>query len=406
MDALYYYTARSMQGEFLRGSIQANCESAALASLKTRALFVTSIAPSTAARSTFAAALQIGPVSQKHLVALFRALATLVDAGVPIRRALDVVTEECADARLREALASIACGIENGLSLSEAAARHPREFPALFVAMIRAGEAGGTLDEALHRLAATLERDWSVRKRVAAALTYPVVVACAAVGLIAFLLVSVVPMFRSMYDQMHVALPPITSALITAGTVLRSPGCWLFAALLLLSAAAAAVRLGSRKDGAASIETLLLHVPVFGAIARKAGVARLARTLGTLLHSGVALVPAIEAVTGIVGSAPYRRSLDELRSALAEGSSLSAPLARSGLYEALFVQMIRVGEETGSLDGMLLRIADYYDLDVESALTAIGSLIEPAMIVVLGAAVGFIVSAIFIPLYTLIGNLK
>lgn len=406
MSGLYYYTARSERGAFVRGSLEASSEQAALSGLRSRALFVTSIAPSHDARAAAGAVFQLGPVSQQAMVTAFRALAVLVQAGVPLHKALSLALEQCNDSRLREAFAAASSDVENGLPLSDAFACRPREFPRLFVAMLRAGELGGVLDEVLDRLAGVLERDRALRKRIVAALTYPLVVSCASLCLVAFLLVSIVPMFQAMYEQMHVALPPVTAALIAAGDAVRAPVTWL-AGAVLCAAAAVAVYAGTRTGAVkCAIDAVALRIPVFGTMKRKTAAARTARMLGTLLRSGVALAAAIEVVADAAGSGAYRQNFEILRRALDEGSPLSGPLLESGLYEPVFVQLVRVGEETGTLDAMLLRVADYYDTDVEAALAALGSLIEPAMILTLGGAVGFIVSAIFIPLYTLIGNMK
>lgn len=406
MASLYYYTARDLSGAAVRGSVEAGTASAALASLRTRALLVTSLENASSARGTIAGALQFGAPSLTSLAAFFRSFSTLVHAGVPMRRSLEVTIDQCPDRRLREALASAAADIESGLALSDALSRHPREFPRLYVAMIRAGEVGGVLDEVLERIAGVLERDRAVRKRIWAALTYPATVMCAAVGLVFFLIGSIVPMFRTMYDQLHVPLPAVTRALIDAGTALHSPVTWSVLAAATLSAALLVVRARSSGAVAGLFEAVLFSLPLAGAIARKASIARFARMLGTLLRSGVGMVTALEVVTDIISSARYRESIADLRRALREGSLISEPLAQSGLYEPMFVQMLRVGEETGSLDAMLLRLADYYDLDIETMLSTLASLLEPAMIVFLGGAVGFIVAAIFIPLYTLIGNIR
>jgi type IV pilus assembly protein PilC len=406
VTSLYYYTARNADGLLVRGSVEAATEGAALASLRTRALFITSLENESTARGTLVATLQIGPVPQKHLVTFFRSFATLVRAGVPMRRSLEVSLEQCSDGRLREAVASIVNDIENGLALSEAMSRRPKEFTRLFVTMIKAGELGGVVDDVLERLASALERDSAVRKRVISALAYPAIVSMSALALIVFLITSIVPTFRSMYDQMHVPVPGITRTLITVGTLLRNPLSWIGIALAIALSAGIIVRARSTEGGAAALDGLLMRIPVAGAIARKATVGRLARMLGTLLRSGVGLIAALEVVTDVVTSAPYRESVASLRQALGAGSSVSEPLAGTGLYEPMFIQMVRVGEETGALDAMLLRIADYYDLDVETALNALGSILEPAMILLLGGAVGFIVAAIFIPLYTLIGSIK
>src|SRR5579872_1222421 len=257
MPSLYYYTARDVQGAFVRGSIEASTSSAALSSLRTRALYVTSLESAAGARGTIAAALQIGSISRKSLVAFFRSFATLIRAGVPMRRSLDVTIEECGDARLREALRSVVCDIENGLALSDAMARHPKEFPRLFVAMIRAGELGGVLDDVLERIAGLVERDHAARKRVAAALTYPAIVASAAVALVLFLITTIVPMFRQMYEQMHVPLPAITAGLIMLGTSLRSPIWWIVFALIALTLMLTLIRLRSSERGAMMIESVV-----------------------------------------------------------------------------------------------------------------------------------------------------
>lgn len=406
MHSLFCYTARDNRGALVRGSIQAGGHSAALAALRSRALCVTSLQPAAGIRGNIVAALYGASVSQKSLVTFFRSFATLVRAGVPMRRCLDVTVEQCSDARLREALRSTLCGLENGIALSEAMARHPKEFPAIYTAMIRAGELGGVLDDVLERIASLLERERAARKRVYAALTYPAIVSCAALALIAFLLTSIVPTFRTLYEQMHVPLPAITSALIATGTFLRAPVCWasLLAGGLFAGFAISRVRVMER--GAAFVESAVSSVPALGTIVKKSAVARLSRMLGTLLRCGVPLVPALDVVADVVSSPRYRASVADLRRALREGSSVSEPLAQSGLYESMFVQMVRVGEETGTLDVMLLRAAEYYELDVEMLLSTLGSTLEPAMILFLGAAVGFIVAAIFIPLYTLIGSIK
>lgn len=406
MASLYYYTARDVRGAFIRGAVEAGDASAALSTLRTRALFVTSLESGGGSRAALAAAFQLGGVSTKTLATFFRSFSTLVGAGVAMRRALEVTIDACNDMRLREALRGIVCEVENGLSLSEAMTRRPNEFPRLFVAMIRSGELGGVLDEVLERIAGIVERDHASRKRVAAALTYPLVVAFAAIGLVLFLITTIVPMFRSMYEQMHVPLPPITAALITLAAVLQSPLAWTAGGFTLLTVLYGVMRLRRSQRSAVLFETIVSYLPVAGAIARKSALARLSRTLGTLLRSGVGLIAALEVVTDVVASVRYRESICGLRRALRAGSLISDHLAATGIYDPLFLQLLRVGEETGTLDGMLLRIADYYDLDVETMLSALGSTLEPAMILLLGGAVGFIVAAIFIPLYTLIGNMK
>ncbi|MDP9017546.1 MAG: type II secretion system F family protein [Candidatus Eremiobacteraeota bacterium] len=323
-----------------------------------------------------------------------------------MRRALEVTIEQCTDGRLAEALRSLHSSIESGSTLSEAMSKRPREFSILLVAMIRAGELGGSLDQVLDRLATLLERDRATRKRMASALTYPGFVALTAVLLIVFLLSSIVPMFASLFDQMHVDLPHTTAFLLLVGAAFRNVSMWTGMLVVAGTSSVLAARLMRTRTGRLLWDRQKLRIPIFGALMRKSLLARLTRMLGSLLKSGVGLIVALEVVADVVGNAAYEQSVTDVREALREGDPLAEPLAQCGLYDPLIIQLVRVGEETGALDAMLLRIAEYYELDVETALATLGSIVEPVLIVGLGAVVGFIVFSIFIPLYTLIGSIK
>lgn len=405
MSAMYYYTARNAEGSFVRGAVQAATHESALSNLRTRALFVTSLVAAGTPRAVLAA-IPIGPVSHNSLVAFFRSFATLVAAGVPMLRSLQVTTEQCGNPRLREALHAILSDIESGTSLSESIGRRPREFPKLFVAMIRAGEVGGVLDEVLERLATFLERDRATRKRLASALTYPAIVSLTAALLITFLLSSIVPMFASLFNQMHVELPATTAFLLALGNAFQNIPFWLSVLATLFAGAFGLATLLRTRPGRLFWDARKLGIPIFGVLMRKSALARLARMLGSLLESGVGLLLALEVVADVVGNAAYERSIKRVRQALREGDPLADPLEAGGLYDPLMIQMVRIGEETGSLDAMLLRVAEYYEVDVETALSTLSSTLEPVLIVGLGAIVGFIVFSIFIPLYTLIGSIK
>lgn len=403
---LYYYTARSPEGRFLRGSLEASTLPDAMTALRNRTLFVSSLEGAGTLRGRWAAMFALGSVSQAGLVACFRSLATLVRAGVSLPRCLSVCIEQCSDSRLRETLQAVSIEIQDGLSLSEAMLRHPREFSSLLAGSVKAGEQGGALDEVLERLASALERDRNVRKRIAASLTYPGIVACATLGVIWLLLSTSVPMFRNMYAQLHIAVPPILNALINVSTFAQSGGVWVAFAFLVCGAGVVILQYSTSAGGAATIEKMQLSLPVIGVILRKACLGRLARMLGTLLACGVNLQAALPVVAEVAGASRYRASIESLAGSLSEGSSIAEPLAASGLYDALFLQLVRVGEETGSIDEMLVRIADYYEADVEIALQQLGTALEPVMIIVLGAVVGAVAAAVFIPLYSFIGNIK
>ncbi len=406
MGVTFAYTARNTSGAFVAGALEADDFEKALAHLRTRALFVTSLEESVSSRGVATSLFTALPVSPQIKVAFFRSLATMTAAGVPLRRALEVSIEVCRDGRFREALHSVASEIEAGGALSVAMARRPREFSQLFVAMVKAGEIGGALERVLERLATLLERDREIRKRVVSALTYPAIVAASALALVLFLIGNTVPAFAAMFAEMHVALPFSTRLLIAAGEQLHAPLAW-FALLSLTTGMMLGLHAVRRSPNLAlKLDEGKLLLPGAGQILRKVAIARFARTLGTLLESGVPILSALRASQDVMDNLVYRRGLVRLSEALENGEPLTSPLTASNLFDPLFLQLVRVGEESGTLPVMLLRIAAYCELDVETALSRLGSIVEPISIVLLGAVVGTIVASILIPLYSLIGSMK
>jgi type IV pilus assembly protein PilC len=402
----FRYTARTVDGEIVRGSMEAADADNVLTALRTRALFVTAIDRESQIARRLGRSIAIGGASRKSLLAFFRSFATLIRAGVSMQRGLTVSIERCEDPTLREALRSVLSDVEHGTSLSEAMSRRRRAFPILYVAMIRAGEEGGILDDVLERLATFLERDSNLRKKVQAALAYPLVVLSAAFTLVVFLIARIVPMFAGMFDSFHVELPVTTRILLGLGQGLQSPLVWAGLPLCVLFAAIALDRYNRTAAGAFAIDRLRLRIPVIGTLVQKSIVARVARMLATLLRSGIELVSAIDVVIPVAGSAVYGRALTRINIALREGDSLTRPLAESRVFDPLVVALVRVGEETGLVDDMLLKIAEYFEGDVETTVATIGAIIEPTLIIFLGTAVGFIVFSIFIPLYSLIGSVS
>ncbi|HEV2641320.1 MAG TPA: type II secretion system F family protein [Candidatus Elarobacter sp.] len=404
--AQYRYTARDAAGELVRGSMEAPSVEAVLANLRTRALFVTAVDRETLFARTVGRSLHLGAPSRRALLAFFRSFSTLIRAGVPMRRALDVTIERASDGVLRESLRSLLADVEHGTALSDAMERRPRAFAPLYVAMVRAGEAGGILDDVLERLASFLERDADLRKKVRAALAYPAVVVTAALGLVLFLMARIVPMFAQMFDAFHAELPATTRALLAAGDALQRPTTWLGTVLVIMLAGGGIATAARTARGALVLDRLRLRLPVFGALLHKAITARIARMLATLLRSGIDLVTAIDVVRPVAGSPAYAAALKRVDVALRAGDALTVPLEASRLFDPLAVALVRVGEETGLLDEMLLKVAAYFETDVEAAIATLGAVIEPALIGVLGCVVGFIVFSVFIPLYALIGSVS
>jgi len=404
---VFYYTGWETGGKRVGGSIEAGSRDAAVRHLRSRAVFVTAVEPATTVRGAWAsvsAAMRRSPAAR---AAFFRSFAVLIGAGIPVRRALDTLIRQSGAGPFSEALHSIAADVENGTALSKAMGRHPHDFSHVAVAMVEAGEIGGSLDETLRVLADMEERDRSLRKRIGAALAYPGVVTLAAGGLVLFLLANTMPAFATMFAQMHVPLPLTTRVLIRAGAELHAPAPW-----AALGAAAVIIFFAMRRfkssDSfwAASVDRIRLRLPIAGPMIAKATVARFARTLGSLLHAGVDVVGALEASAAVVEGFVYRSGLRAINEALGRGETLVSPFEASGLFDATFLQLLRAGEESGTVDAMLLRLALYYELDVETALSALTTILEPLLICALGAAIGTIVASIIIPLYSMIGNIQ
>jgi type IV pilus assembly protein PilC len=378
----------------------------ALAHLRTRTLFVTSLMESSSAGGVLGSLIAFFPISRSVHTTFVRSFATLIGAGVPMLRALHVIADGARDARLREALDSVASDIESGSALSVALSRRPREFSNLFVAMIRAGEAGGALDEILERLASFVERDHAIQKRIRSAMMYPIVVAASTIALVLFLITNTMPAFAALFAQMHVPLPWSTRALLAVGSALKTPQFWIAAIAVALASAVFVCLARHSESVARRIDRILLVDPLFGAIRRKSIMARFSRTLGTLLGSGVPLLNALDASRDVLDNAIVSGCVRDLVVSLGEGSPIVDSLERSRFFDGLALQLIRTGEETGMLDAMLLRVATSYELDVETTLAALGSVIEPVIIILLGAVVGTVVASILIPLYSMIGGIK
>jgi type IV pilus assembly protein PilC len=402
--ATYRYTARTARGESIAGSMQAADAAAVLELLRSRSLFATSVNRESDAARRLRDALRLGSIPHGALLAFFRSFVTLIRAGVSIARALEVTIDRASEPRLAEALRSVLADVENGSSVSDAMQRRPRDFPSLYVAMIAAGEAGGILDDVLERLALLLEREAALRRSVRTALAYPLIVLVTAGLLIGFLIVKIIPMFAEVFAGFHLDLPWSTQLLLAVGRTLAAPLPWLG-----LSAAAAAAALGISRfaatpAGALAIDRLRLRMPVVGPLLHLSIMARIARLLATLLRSGIELVAAMDAVVTVAGSPVYARAFELVTSELRAGEGFAATLDRANLFDPLFLALVRVGEEAGAVDEMLLKVAGYFEADLASAIATLGAIVEPILIIVLGGIVGFIVLSVFLPLYALIGG--
>ena len=344
-------------------------------------------------------------VNEQALTVFSRQFATMINAGLAMVRCLDILSEQTEDKKLQQTLIQVRRDVEGGSTLSNALAKHPTVFSTLYTSMVKAGEMGGVLDEVLERLAGFMEKDFALKKKVKSALTYPVVILIMAMGIVFFLVTYILPTFVSLFEGMNLQLPLPTKILIGTTKAVRNPVI-LFPLLVLAGVGGVFVnRYVSTPLGKKQYDLFKLNIPVFGLLNKKVAISRFCRTLGTLLSSGVPIMQALEIVGKASGNEIIAMTVGKIRESIREGESIASPLGASGMFPPMVTQMVAVGEETGNLDAMLSKISDFYDTEVEYLLASLTSMLEPIMIVGMGAVVGFIVVSVFLPLYQLIGNL-
>ena len=344
-------------------------------------------------------------VGLKDLSIFCRQFATMINAGVSLVRCLDVLEQQTNSVNLKEIVREIQTEVEGGATLSRSMAQYPRVFSNLAIGLVRAGEVGGVLDETLDRLAGFLESDMALRRKIKAAMTYPVLVMFVAVGIVTFLVTFILPKFIALFEELGVEEFP-TPTLILMRISNFATSKWWLCVIIIVCLVIGINRLKATKTGRRYFDIIKLKVPVFGSLNHKIAVARFARTLSTLLSSGVPILQAMETVAGTVDNTVIAEAIMLSRTAIREGETIGDPLAQSRMFPPMVVQMITIGEETGQLDSMLAKVADFYEAEVEAALESLTAALEPIMIVVLGFVVGFIVISMFMPLISIIGSLS
>jgi type IV pilus assembly protein PilC len=346
-----------------------------------------------------------GRVKLSDLAIFARQFSTMLDAGVSLIRCLDVLQAQTNNARLRKILMDLSARVESGESLSRSMARHPKAFSQLIIGLIRAGEVGGVLEESLQRIAGFLEKDVELRRKIRSALTYPVIVLLAAVGIVIFLVSWLVPQFAQLFKELGIKeLPAPTQFLVDLSALFTQR--WYVVIIAVVAILIAYKLFVSTRVGRRVADRVKLRVPVFGPLHHKIVMARFSRTMGTLLASGVPILQAMETVAGVVGNSVVSDAVIESRARIREGEKIADPLQRSKMFPPMVVHMVSVGEESGSLDHMLNKIADFYENEVEMTIASLTAAIEPVMIVLLGIIVGFIVISMFLPMIEVISNLS
>src|SRR5690606_22450249 len=396
--AVYKYVGRTSKGKMKKGTVEAESKQQAITKLREQGISPREI---NEAKGLLYKEVTIGsPVKTQDFVIYCRQFATLIRAGVSIVQSTQILAMQSESKALKRILSNIESDLRTGISFSDAAAKHPKIFPPIFINMVRAGEATGNLDDTLDRLAKYLENQFDLKKKIQSTMAYPVVLLAIMVLVVIFLMVSIVPTFTAMFAQMGADLPGITLFMIGLSKGIQK---WWWLGILLIIALIIAFRFFMKNNQKFNytVHALLLKSPIFGNLLQKEAIARMSRTLSFLVSSSVPILQSLDIVAKVVGNPVLSKVILEARSALETGRRLSDPFSKSWLIPPLVTQMLAIGEETGSLDFMLEKIADFYEAEVNRTVDTLKSLIEPIMIVLLAGIIGTVVMSIIIPMFSI-----
>ena len=409
----YVFEALNNAGEEVKDEIEAQSSEDAINRIREMGYYPTRVKEKGGSRKKFAAtvtkrkkgrSIAIGGVSNKSLTVFTRQLSTLQDAGLPIVRSLKILEGQMKPGVLKNTLMGVAEEVEGGSTLSEAMAKYPKAFDRLYVNMVRAGEAGGVLDTILQRLADFREKSMKLRKKIIGAMIYPCVVVTIAISILSFIIIYIIPKFEDMFREFEIELPAPTRFLISVSVNVRT---WIWYVIGIPIALLIFYRLIRQSSGGRYVtDKIKLKLPLFGIIISKSSISRFCRTLGTLITSGVPILEALNIVKDTSGNEVVARAIGKVHDSIREGETIAEPLRQSKICDEMVVNMIDVGEETGDLDKMLIKVADTYDDDVDTLVASMVSLLEPLLIIFLGGAVGFIVISLFLPLVELMKGIK
>lgn len=425
--AKFSYVAMDSRGRETKGEIEADNQTVALTRIREKGLFPTSVVDAASASAGKAKKASTGArkaagkgglnmelklpsfmnrVKPKQLMVFTRQLATLIDAGLPLVRSLDVLEKQEKHPALKSALREMADAIQSGSTFAEALAQHPKIYNKLYVNMAKAGEVGGVLDKVLLRLAEFMEKAQRIKSKVASAMVYPMVVMVMAVGILTFLMIFIIPKFKEIFTELleGQALPPLTEFVMGISQMMTSRLPYLIGGIVALVVLVKLI--GRTAKGAAVLDHIKLKLPVFGVLISKTAIGRFARTLGTLMASGVPVLQALNIVRDTAGNAVIANAVSQIHDAVKEGENMAPPIEATKIFPPMVISMVQVGEETGDLPEMLMKIADTYDEEVDNTVAGLTSIIEPILIVFLAVVVGTIVISLFLPLISIIGKLS
>lgn len=400
----FTYEAVEPSGRVVKGSLEAESAATVLSKLQTLNYTVVDVGESRAAGGSMFGSRGGGKVKLASLVVFSRQFATMVNAGINILKCLDILEAQTKDPALKPIITEVRKDVVGGASLTDALARHPKVFSKLFVSMVRAAEAGGILDQILDRLATFLEKEQEVIGRIKGAMVYPVCVLVFAILMVIAMFIFVLPTFKDIFAGSGAELPLITRMLFFISDIIR--GYWFLLPTIPIGTVMGFRAYYKTEQGRWNLDKLKLRVPVIGELVQKMAISRFSRTFGTLVNSGVPVLKSLEIVAETAGNVVIAKAVDDARASVREGQRISAPLAASGMFPQMVTQMMDIGEETGRMSEMLIKIATFYDQEVDVAVKALTSLIEPLLIIFLGGIVGFIVGSIMVPMFALINVIQ
>jgi type IV pilus assembly protein PilC len=397
---VYTWVALTRRGRTLKGDIEAVDETIALSQLKRRRLTVKKIKPKP--KDLFENVAFMQPkVTNKDIVIFTRQFSTMIDAGLPLVQGLNILADQSENSTFKKILKEVTRDVEGGATLAEALNKHPKVFDNLFVNLVAAGEVGGILDTILQRLATYIEKAEKLKSQIKGAMTYPIVVVSVAILVIAVILIFVIPVFQEMFEGFGKSLPIPTQIVVAMSDFMKANIHYMIGGLIVFIFLFK--KYGDTPRGRKQIDTIALKLPIFGPLLKKVAVARFTRTLGTMISSGVPILDALEVTAKTSGNVVLEEVIFEVRSSIAEGQTISEPLAETDIFPGMVIQMISVGEATGALDTMLEKIADFYDDEVDTAVDALTSMLEPLLMVFLGGSIGGLVIAMYLPIFQLAG---
>src|SRR5215204_1720425 len=394
----FTYTARAVNGELKTSTIDAPSREEVVAQLRRQRMSVVKVDEETKKVKTR------GSIKMRDIVIFTRQFSTMINAGLPLVQALDILAKQTENKVLSEVTRAVVFDVESGHTVADALKKHPKAFSDLYVNMVAAGEAGGILDTILMRLATFMEKNDALVRKVKGAMIYPGVITSVAGIAIVVLLVFVIPVFEKMFASVGMALPLPTRVVIGMSQFLQN--YWWAVIVALVGAGWSLKKYYATSDGKLTIDRLLLKMPVLGDVLRKSAVSRFTRTLGTLIGSGVSILDGLEITAKTAGNRVIQDAIMESRASIAGGETISAPLQKSQVFPPMVISMIAVGEQTGGLDEMLSKIADFYDEEVDAAVSGLLALMEPVMIVFLGLVVGGMVVSMYLPIFDMMNAVQ